>query len=194
MSSTLDRELKKLNKLKKKLDPKDQDSFILSLHKVRRIQLELGQFKSLLIKTNVELRSSQAINWFEYAKWHFDNKRPSKKFKVICSIEDKSFSKLWLVESKALEYVMMLENFYINAKQHGGSYLEVIFRKDEIEFSSDTEEVNEGFFDKIFELGFTTKEDGTGIGLHQIKSFLNKHDLTIEAKNSGGGVCFKVSK
>lgn len=194
MSSTLSREIKKLNELKNKLDTTDQKRFITSLHKIRRIQLELDQFKSLLIKTNTELRSAQPINWFEYAQWHFKNKSISKKFKVICSIKNEGFSKLWVIDSKALEYVMMLENFYKNAKQHNGTYLEIIFGKNDIEFSSDSQQINEGYFKKIFELGFTTKNDGTGIGLHQIKSFLTKCELTVEATNINNGVCFKVSK
>ena len=194
MASTLDREVKKLNKFKVKLDSKDQDSFVTSLHKVRRVQLELDQFKCLLIKTDVELRSAQSINWFEYAKWHFENKRPSKKFQVFCTIKNEDFSKLWLIDSKALEYVMMLENVYMNARQHEGTYLEIIFDKDKIEFSSDTQKIDKGLLEKIFELGFTTKIDGTGIGLHQVKSFFNKHGLTIEAKNKSDSVCFEVSK
>lgn len=194
MASTLDRELKKLNRFKVKLDSKDQNDYVTSLHKVRRVQLELDQFKHLLIKSDVELRSAQSINWYEYAKWHFDNKRPSKKFQIICSIEDEEFSKFWLIDSKALEYVMMLENFYMNAKQHDGTYLEIIFGKNKIEFSSDTQEIDKGNLEKIFELGFTTKADGTGIGLHQIRSFLSKHGLTIEAQNKSDSVCFTVSK
>lgn len=194
MASTLDREVKKLNRFKEKLDSKEQNKFVTSIHKVRRVQLELDQFKNLLIKTDVELRSAQSINWFEYAKWHFGNKRPSKKFEIICAIKDESFSKSWLIDSKALEYVMMLENFYMNAKQHEGTYLEVTFDKDNIEFSSDSKKIDEDLLEKIFELGFTTKNEGTGIGLHQIKSFLVKHGLTIEACNTSDGVCFKVSR
>jgi len=194
MSSTLNREVKKLNKFKKKLDSKDQKEYVKSLHMIRRIELELNQFKQLLIKSDTELRSAQSINWFDYAKWHFENKRPSKKFQVICAIENKDFSNGWIIDSKALEYVMMLENFYMNAKQHNGTYLEIIFRKNDLEFSSDSDAIDEHNINKIFELGFTTKKDGTGIGLHQIKSFLNKCGLNIEAHNKNGGVCFQVSR
>ena len=194
MSSTLNREIKKLNELKKKLNSTDQKRFITSLHKIRRIQLELDQFKSLLINTNTELRSAQPINWFEYAQWHFKNKSISKKFKVICSIKNDDYSSLWVINSKALEFVMMLENFYMNAKQHNGTYLEIIFGEKEIEFSSDSEQINEEYFEKIFELGFTTKNDGTGIGLHQVKSFLTKCGLTVEASNKNNSVCFKIYK
>ena len=46
----------------------------------------------------------------------------------------------------------------------------------------------------IFELGFSTKANGTGIGLSQIKSFLSDVNFQVTAENTNNLVCFTISK
>ena len=45
---------------------------------------------------------------------------------------------------------------------------------------------------KIFELGFSTKDGGTGIGLYQIKRILNKYNWEISVNNQSDGVVFII--
>lgn len=47
---------------------------------------------------------------------------------------------------------------------------------------------------RVFELGFTTKNNGTGIGLNQIKTFMNKHKMDIKVKDTEDNVQFIILK
>jgi len=194
MSSSLMRTIEKLHPFGNELPKAKQNSFVSQLQRVRRVQLELDQFKSLLTKTDTELRSAQSINWYEYANWHFEKKDTGRKFKVVCTVDSDQIASQWSVKCKALEYMMMLENFYLNAKEHGGSYLEIAFKKDVVEFNSDSTEINKENFERIFELGFSTKKGGTGIGMNQIKTFLKKVAMTISVNSANNRVEFSIRK
>jgi signal transduction histidine kinase len=47
--------------------------------------------------------------------------------------------------------------------------------------------------DRIFEAFYTTKSDGTGLGLAVTKTLLEKMGATIVAGGSSGGACFRIS-
>lgn len=53
--------------------------------------------------------------------------------------------------------------------------------------------VNEEIIDKIFEPYFTTKENGTGIGLYMSKTIINSHFKgELKVKNQEKGACFSI--
>ena len=70
--------------------------------------------------------------------------------------------------------------------------IDVCFEKDEIRFFSNTQQINEENINSIFELGFSTKEGGTGIGLYQIKRILKKYKWEISVNNQKNGVEFII--
>ncbi|HSG28051.1 MAG TPA: ATP-binding protein, partial [Candidatus Krumholzibacterium sp.] len=46
---------------------------------------------------------------------------------------------------------------------------------------------------RIFDPYFTTRDDGTGLGLAVVKSIILQHGGEIEAENAaGGGACFRI--
>lgn len=48
-------------------------------------------------------------------------------------------------------------------------------------------------FDKIFDEFYTSKKDGTGIGLNVCKTILNEHDASFRLSNNDNkGTCFKI--
>lgn len=52
--------------------------------------------------------------------------------------------------------------------------------------------INDDVCDKIFERDFTTKENGTGVGLYLAKKILNKIEADISAQNSENGLKIEI--
>lgn len=197
MADMLDEGVKELHGLNLDLTSEQKDQFYGALRKIRRTELELRAFKNLLLNTNIDLRSPQQINWFEISQqFANDKKSPSNKLlpKVICTPESETVATSWNIRSNAIELVMMLENFYRNAIDHKASYLQLIFKDNYFEISSDSTPIAEENLQRIFELGFSTKQYGTGIGLNQVMNFLNKCKLEINAFNINNEVCFRINK
>ncbi|MDS7930632.1 hypothetical protein RMB13_14355 [Acinetobacter sp. V102_4] len=86
-----------------------------------------------------------------------------------------------------------MDNFYNNAFEHGAKFIQYNFvNENELLISSDSQKIPEDLYDKVFELGFSTKDKGTGIGLDQIKGFLSKSKYSIKIENNESLVTFKI--
>lgn len=203
MADMLDSSIKELQRVQQSIVlPEDKNELFLgALRKIRRTALELLLFKNLLLNTTIDLRSPQLINWFDLAKQFAQNKNTATNNhlpKVICTSDSDEDMQKWTIHCNALEYAMMLENFYKNAIDHKGKYLQLLFKTNSIEISSDTPAINEEDLHKIFELGFSTKKNGTGIGLNQVYHFLKKCKLKISAQNislkTRSEVCFQIER
>jgi signal transduction histidine kinase len=197
MADKLDESVRQLHELNLTLTDSQRDKFYEVLRKIRRTELELRGFKNLLLNTNVDLRSPQTISWVEMVRnFASDKNTPGNRHlpKVTCSADSEQAETSWLIRSNAIEFVMMLENFYRNAYEHKATYLEVSFSDDLMEVRSNSTPIDEPNLSKIFELGFSTKGNGTGIGLNQVFNFLTKCKLSIEAQNFKNGVCFRITK
>lgn len=203
MADMLDSSIKDLQRVQQSIElPEDKNViFFGALRKIRRTSLELLLFKNLLLNTTIDLRSPQLINWFDLTKQFAQNKNIAVNNhlpKVICISDSDKDTPEWIINCNALEYTMMLENFYRNAIDHKAKYLQLFFKANSIEVSSDTPAINEEALEKIFELGFSTKKNGTGIGLNQVFHFLKKCRMDISAHNinikNNSEVCFQIKK
>lgn len=166
-----------------------------ALEDINSTKAEMEIFRSLLLKTNYDLKSPGMVNWFDLADWYFqDGGRHSyyKNFKVTCTnLSDNGF---WNIESSHIQVVMMFENFYKNAFEHGANFIDFEFSENNLSIINDSQPLDENNLVSIFDKGFSTKENGTGIGLHQIKSFLTDIGFKITAFNKDGLVNFNIVK
>lgn len=90
----------------------------------------------------------------------------------------------------------LLENLFSNAIEHAGEDVDITVGN-----------VDDGFFvedsgpgvptnarESLFEVGFTTKEDGTGFGLNIVKQVVDAHDWNIEVGTGlHGGARFEIT-
>jgi len=195
MAENLEYSIKDLSALQKELDLEKQGKLNKIIQSIRRTELELKLFRNILIKSDIDMRSPQNINLYETASWFFNEKiNTNQSLTVICNLIDKKSLGFWNVRCKVLDFVMALENFYQNAKDHGATFIDFQFDKNFLTVESNSTEIDENNLEKIFELGFTTKPNGTGIGMNQIKSFLRKIGFLIRVENIHNKVCFKISK
>ncbi|MFB6197057.1 MAG: PAS domain S-box protein, partial [Halobacteriaceae archaeon] len=83
----------------------------------------------------------------------------------------------------------LLENLMRNAIDHGGSDVEGGFY-----VADDGPGIPEDRREKIFEVGFSTTEEGTGFGLNIVREIANAHDWHITVTDSKeGGARFEIT-
>lgn len=185
-----------LNTLAQNLPDAQKSNLYQTIKKIRRSSLELASIKYLLLKTTIDFRAATRIDWFEFVTAFAREKNPNSTegpIKVLSILEDENAKSNWSLNCNALELSMMFENFYANAVEHSATYLQFEFKSDSIEITSDSTPITTDNLERVFEAGFSTKVNGTGIGLNQIKTFLkDKCNLKIRALNFDNEVCFQI--
>lgn len=193
-SSRLRLSIQDLEKLKIHIPEKEISNFNNILRKISRTQYELTAFQELLTKTEVETRKGTLLNWIDFFEWHFNEKSCSDLIVTVNHVSDVVYQNWNIYKTNAVEVLMMLENFYENASEHDATILDIMFYEDSFTVSSDSTPIPDNSLTNIFELGFSTKIHGTGIGLNQISQFLKKSKMTIKASNIDNMVQFTISK
>lgn len=197
MADRLSDGVRELHNLNLDLSSEQHKAFYGALRKIRRTELELRAFKNLLLNTDMDLRAPQTLNWHDIAQRFVKDKQSAssvRSLKLICSSQSEDAIKKWQIRSNAIEVMMMFENFYRNASEHSATFLELLFDQNALVISSDSTLIADTNLEKIFELGFSTKSNGTGIGLNQIREFLKRSKLVIKADNFNNLVRFSISK
>lgn len=196
LAENLDYALDDLLDIKKNIEESDKEKFLSAIEGIRSTKLEMEVFRYLLLGTNFDLKAPDIINWYEITDWYLNKggrRTYYDNFKSSCNIMADDESE-WLIDSSHTDLVMMIENFYRNAFEHGASFIDFTYYKNRLEITSDSELIDESLVETIFELGFSTKKNGTGIGLSQVKSFLLDIDFQVTAGNTNKLVCFTISK
>ena len=101
------------------------------------------------------------------------------------------------------ELIQVLINIINNAKE---AFLDVPLKRREIKIHSflkqgervitienNASRIDEAQLDKIFEPHFTTKQQGSGLGLYMSKMIIEKNGGSISAANSDEGAIFTIS-
>lgn len=156
---------------------------------IKRTADEMVAFRDILSKSDMDAKSPQTINWIELLEWRIKNTDFPINCYVIKDIDD--FSS-WTIKVNVLEFVIMVDNFINNAEEHNANFIEFDFKSKSLCIKSDSKLIDDKLLDKVFELGISTKRNGTGIGLNQIEKSLKKLDMSITARNENNLVCFEI--
>lgn len=196
MVDSLSYSLEDLSKLKSLLIT-SESIFLLdtAINIIKKTELEMGMFRTVLLKSDMDVRSPQRVNLFEIVNWYFaERNKAISALKVINILKDNSYLPNWLLHCNVLDFMMFLENFYQNAKSHAARYIEFSFEDNKLVISNDSSPIDDDVITKIFDLGFSTKPSGTGIGMYQIKEFCHRNRMTISVKNEKNKVVFIIEK
>jgi signal transduction histidine kinase len=79
----------------------------------------------------------------------------------------------------------------------GGNALRLVVRREErraiLEVAATGPGIPEGVRDRVFDLFFTTRPDGTGLGLATVKKIIESHGATVEVAYTGpSGTAFRI--
>lgn len=196
LAENLDYALDDLLDIKNNIQESDKEKFLSAIEGIRSTKLEMEVFRYLLLGTSFDLKAPDIINWYEITDWYLNKggrRTYYDNFNSSCNIVANDGGE-WLIDSSHTDLVMMIENFYRNAFEHGASFIDFTYYENCIEITSDSELIDESLVGTIFELGFSTKKNGTGIGLSQVRSFLLDNNFQVTAKNTNNLVCFTISK
>ncbi|SNS03254.1 Signal transduction histidine kinase [Methylobacillus rhizosphaerae] len=193
MADRLKNAVIELQALELDLPASQSNQYYAALRKIRRTEYELRAFKNLLLNTSIDLRSPQVINWFDLAN-QFIRDKNGAAIKLNCSFSSPDIVPMWDIAANALEVFIMYENFFRNSVEHQATYLQFYFENNTLIISSDSTPILQENLQSIFEPGFSTKANGTGIGLNQIKTFLNRLQLDIHAESSNNIVKFIIQQ
>ncbi|MDH1914738.1 ATP-binding protein [Acinetobacter junii] len=156
---------------------------------LRRTADEMVAFRDILSKSDLDAKSPQTINWIDLLKWRVENTDFPINVSVLC---EGNISKFWTIKVNILEFVLMVDNFINNAEEHGAKYIEFEFKEESLLIKSDSSAIESDLLEKVFQLGVSTKKNGTGIGLNQIQKSLKKLNMNISVRNENNLVCFEV--
>lgn len=181
--------------VKKIEDEKLQKDALIEIGKIRSTQKELSAFRELLINTDLDLRSKQLVNWYSQAELYVINRnKQTYGLKVTISIVDMALVDNWYKNCDILQFHIALDNFYQNAREHKAKFLDISFEESRIIFSSDSIKIDDIHLTSIFNLGYSTKPNGTGIGLYQIKRFFDKNECDMTVEQPSNVVNFLITK
>ena len=118
----------------------------------------------------------------------------SQKIEVSREIED-----LPLVELDPAQFKQVFLNLVINASQsmENGGILTIRAKNLANELQIEVEDTGDGieeiYIDKVFDLFFSTRKEGTGVGLAIVKQIVESHGGTLSVKSSlGCGANFSI--
>ena len=187
----LDWVVQDLQSLATKLQREESLELCSSIQTVQRTKNELAIFKDILLKSNFDTRAKFNYDLREIIEWYSSEKKNIFKSLNIVILNNYAFN----INCNIVELILMLDNFYNNAFEHGAGFIQFDFdNNDSLYISSDSEVIKKENFTRVFELGFSTKETGTGIGLNQIKIFLEKSGYNIRILDNSELVTFQIYK
>lgn len=149
------------------------------LSTIKRQFLKLGTY---------DLIGKQLIDVKSYVKSYL--KVSPHRNKICDEMNDGEF----VVEVDIFEFSVLLDNIITNAADNGAINIKVGFNDSNstLYISSDTSPIKFKHTNKIFELGVTSKDYGTGVGLYIVKEICEDYGWRISVTDNGKWVEFNI--
>ena len=168
------------------------------IHRVRkevdRLDLILTNFRRYAKLPPPRFELSNLIELMEEVLAFNEPEIQSQNIEISRDIES-----LPLVELDPIQFKQVFLNLIINASQsmNNGGMLTIRARNLADELQIEVQDTGDGietvYIDKIFDLFFSTKEEGTGVGLAIVKQIVESHGGTINVtSNPGHGANFSI--
>jgi signal transduction histidine kinase len=176
---------------------------------------ELSRDELNTISEKLQIQTEHLIETIDELRYFFKETKDRREFYLIDIVEsaiyllqddlkknnitikydiDESFS----IDGYPNEFTHIFLNLIQNSKDAfiqkdiQNRNINIKIDSNKILFLDNAKGINDELLDRIFELNFTTKDTGTGLGLHLCRLILQKIDWSIEAKNSNEGLLFEI--
>lgn len=149
------------------------------LSTIKRQFLKLGTY---------ELIGKQLIDIKSYLKSYL-KVNPHRK-RIIDEIGPGEFGK----EIDVFEFAILVDNLISNAVDNNATFINFSFLDNEnkLIISSDTAPIKVEPIEKIFDLGVSSKNFGTGVGLYLVKEICDEYNWEIEVSQDASSVNFEI--
>lgn len=177
------------------------NSIIEDLSNIKGIAAKLNVFNDVILKGNFFSKTKTSVNLYEYFDFYIKNSGSVSAYNRNVNVRlwlnsTNTDLESWRYKVDVYDISVIIDNMISNVFDLEGTFLDIEFTEQEykeIIFFSNTPNIDSNNFEKIFELGFSTKKNGTGIGLYHIRQTVEENGWKIEAKNVNKGVKFIIT-
>lgn len=128
---------------------------------------------------------------------YYDHNILRKQTIDVVILMKENFQFIW--SFRPIDFIIIIDNILANAQTAGASIVEISIQKKSSSTIAINFRDNGGGLDpsikdlnKIFDFGFTTSPDGTGIGLYHVRSVLKRMNGEIEVLPNTKGIEFSI--
>lgn len=195
MSLLLSNSCEDLNKIIKSFNI-PTEAYLDTLSDILYVSERLKVFNNIILKGNFSAKNPILVNLLEYFEFYINNSSTISSYKLDSLVVSRSVDSAYFYKVDVYDISVMIDNFVVNTFELGGTFIQFEFIKQNnsewLEIFSNTPHVAIENIDKIFQLGFSTKKGGTGIGLYQIRTIVESYFDKINVENVEKGVKFVI--
>lgn len=149
---------------------------------LKKSSIKLNVIRKQFLRLNdYELMAAKTININSFLNGYLDTLPLVIKRILKRNINDEPFYKIVDV----FDFGVLLDNIFQNARDHNASRIEIKSDglSEQIVITSDTGPIKINPPEKIFELGVTSKEEGTGVGMYLVKEIAHERNWEVLVEN-----------
>jgi len=120
----LDWVVQDLQTISSKLEKEISLELCQSIQTIQRTKGELAIFKDILLKTNFDTRAKFNYDLRKIIEWYINEKKNFFKSLKIVILNNSIFN----INCNIIELILMLDNFYNNAYEHGADFIQFDFK------------------------------------------------------------------
>lgn len=196
---TLSHELGKISKdikatlsmMNRKIDTKDKLKFSTFFMSLRRISDKLNSIKKTILKVNLDSQNErEKIEIKSFIKSYFDNAINDERVQINIRFDNKNIIR----EINIFDFGIVIDNIFLNAIELQATKIDIFSKGNEITIITDTGPITVEPCERIFDVGVTSKKNGTGIGMFLVKQIIEEFGWNITVTNlKNNYVEFKIN-
>lgn len=170
-----------LNRMNRRLDNKEKLKYLEFFSDLRRASDKLSSIKKMILKINLDSQNEkEKIELKSFIESYFKNAITDERVTTNIKFDEVSLIK----EINIFDFGIILDNIVLNATEMSVETIN-IYSEDNIIISivTDTGPIKVEPIERIFDLGFTTKNYGSGMGMFIVRQIIEEFGWSISVEN-----------
>lgn len=179
-----------INSLMKSMDENERAKHAKDIFRLKHTASKVASIKKQILRINFETFSKLKIELKSYMKSYL-NYAVDDRINLDFVVSGDKLEK----EIDIFDFGVLLDNLIQNAWERNSSFINIYFEEDNsaFHFITDTGPLEVENTEDIFKLGFTTKRNGTGMGMYMCKTICEDFEWSISVSSNKNIVDFKIS-